>query len=365
MKMLIPMQVPDIAIPEERREFLRNVCDDYNKMLDIVGVFRIDLSFQITQVSDGSNADGAIDDGVMAFIKVFLETFVKEHKVLRSSDAGNHIPALNIEALKPLAAQNADDAEIFGKFLVDAKSEFPEFIETFDPKERREFENGLAVYLDELNEKRNKLVKQAEAEIISANRKAKEAHQRTDAALGAVATAEGLQSLTSHWLEKAKHHQLSRRNNFVLFSVVLALALTVLLLNQAGVIQSTLSHWCGDTPYCPSSWQNFWKSSAYAANGSWVWALLSLKGFLLPVLGVAWLLRILSRQNASHFALENDARQRRALLVSFVRLQELPETKLTEAERLLILSALFRPADSSSPDDPPPNVTELLTKLKP
>ncbi|MEL7529480.1 MAG: hypothetical protein AAFN16_27215, partial [Pseudomonadota bacterium] len=236
------------------------------------------------------------------------------------------------------------------------------------------FEKGLEAFVtyksdkakERLNEAHEKSREAAEIEMTAAQI-AEKAQRKTDAALGAEATAEGLERLTKHWRDKEQLHYKLRRKDLALFSTVLGVSLFVLLLHQAGIIQSTLTHVCGSTPFCPSSWQQYWErvSLTQSANGSWIWALLSLKGFLLPILGIAWLLRIISRQNLSHFTLENDARQRLALLVSFVRLQELPETKLSEAERLLILNALFRPADATSKDDPPPNVTELISHLKP
>lgn len=304
------------------------------------------------------------------YFAMYLGFYFRELHDLENLVMEINIPSIDHEKLRDFGAKNFDKTELIGTFLVELKEELPEIVSELELSDRQAFEKGLEIYLNYQIDKADKRLieakeKSQKAKIIDAeaNQITEEAHRKTDAALGAEATADGLQRLTNHWREKTRHHQHSRRNNFLLFSVVLALALAVLLLNQAGVIQSTLSHWCGGTPYCPSSWQQYWKKTAFSTNGSWVWALLSLKGFLLPVLGVAWLLRILSRQNAAHFALENDARQRLALLVSFVRLQELPETKLTEAERLLILKALFRPADGANDENPPPNAIELVSKI--
>ncbi|MBD8875140.1 hypothetical protein [Roseibium polysiphoniae] len=278
-------------------------------------------------------------------------------------------PSIEPTGLRNFVASHHDPEEIAGTFLGDLKADFPEFIASIQAPERRIIEQAISEYGDWLSEKSKKKLDDATKVLSKAQQRTEEAHRKTDEALSAEEageTAEGLERLTAHWKDKAQHHQVRRSSNIILFVSILAVSLLVLMLSQAGILQASIVRLCGDSAFCPTPWQRFLHDAALAAktNGSWIFAILSLKGVLIPILGVTWLLRILSRQNNAHFALENDARQRLALLFSFVRLQELPEVKLTDDERLLILQQLFKPADSPAKDDGPPTATELLSKFK-
>ncbi|EFO31535.1 hypothetical protein TRICHSKD4_3229 [Roseibium sp. TrichSKD4] len=257
--------------------------------------------------------------------------------------------------------------EIIAAFIQDIIVEVPEIVEKLSFSERRTLEREMKVLARTNEQKAIGRLREAKQTAREADAIEEDAHRKTDAALGAEAAAEGLERLTKHWHDKIQHHQLRRASNFMWFAVTLVAALFLFGLNQTGILQAIVLQLCNNDSLCPTPWQNFWQDAYLTAKGntSWLWAILSLKGILLPVLGVAWLLRIFSRQNASHFALENDARQRLALLVSYVRLQENPDTKLTEEERILFLRTLFRTAEVSSKEDAQPNVVELIGKLKP
>jgi hypothetical protein len=84
----------------------------------------------------------------------------------------------------------------------------------------------------------------------------------------------------------------------------------------------------------------------------------------LPTLGAAalaaWLLRICSRRALSNFALSADAGERVAMVQTYLALSE--GGHATEAERGLILSALFRPAAKTTDDAAPPTWLDLISK---
>ncbi|ERP98291.1 hypothetical protein Q669_24165 [Labrenzia sp. C1B10] len=286
----------------------------------------------------------------------------------------DEIPIINHEELRAFGAKNFSQADLVGTFLVELKDEIPSFVDNLQLPVRQIFEKGVESYRRYVEDQATERFKAAQRKTVQAieiedeaEKITKSAFQKTDAALGAEATAEGMVRLTQHWQEKAAFHQNRRNFSFWGFAIVLVLALVLLFLSQTGMLRATFHHWCDGSPYCPSWWQQYLSdlSLVARANGNWLMALLSLKGVLIPILGVAWLLRILSRQSQSHFALENDARQRLALLVSFVRLQEIPDQELTDAERLMILTELFRPIDAPSLLDGPPNLAELIGKVKP
>lgn len=289
-------------------------------------------------------------------------------------DPNATIPIINHGNLRNFGAKNTEKIDLAGVFLLEIKEEMPQLVNQLLLADRQTFEKGVKLYEEVVNERSNTRLtrakqRQLEAEAIEAEAQqiTEEALNKTDAALGAEETAQGLQRLTLHWREKAGHHRNRRVANFRVFAGVLIVALILLFLSQTGILRTTFYHLCGDAPLCPTPWQRLFADLRLSAqaNGSWILALLSLKGVLIPILGVAWLLRILSRQIQSHFVLENDAQHRLALLVSFVRLEELPEVKLTEAERLMILTELFRPTDHPVHHDGPPNITELIAKIKP
>lgn len=339
------------------------------------------INSTLTDGKPSNNFDNLYDSIIVVFkyidnvFEYYLNNNFNEDPIsIPDEDRKLSVPIINIEKLREFGAANFGQVELIGTFIVELKKELPDLISRFDFATRQTFEKGVVDYVEYKEAIANARFHDAQrkadaAEIIEAEalKTTEKAHQSTDAALGAEATAEGLKRLTTHWRDKAQHHQKRRASNFMLFAGVLVVALIALFLSQTGMLKSTFYYWCGDTPYCPTPLHRFLADLSLdaKASSSWVVAILSLKGVVIPILGVAWLLRILSRQNQFHFALENDARQRLALLVSFVRLQELPEVKLTDDERLMILTELFRPTDQPTHPDGPPNVGELIAKFKP
>lgn len=78
-----------------------------------------------------------------------------------------------------------------------------------------------------------------------------------------------------------------------------------------------------------------------------------------PVLGIAWILRIISRFILQNLALREDARQRRAIASTFVRL--IGEVGgISREERAIAIGALFRaPAGGGEGDITPPSILDF------
>lgn len=81
---------------------------------------------------------------------------------------------------------------------------------------------------------------------------------------------------------------------------------------------------------------------------------------LIPVLGVAWILRLLSRFTTQNMMLADDAQLRRVMAETYVKL--VSEGAIEDpADRAIILSALFRPLPGSNTEDvSPPSITDIL-----
>lgn len=83
----------------------------------------------------------------------------------------------------------------------------------------------------------------------------------------------------------------------------------------------------------------------------------------IPALAYGWLLRHLSRVFIHNLNLMSDAEYREVLATTFLGLAEAQTAGVTEAERVLVLNALFRPAPPHAPDDGPPSgLLDLLGK---
>ena len=80
----------------------------------------------------------------------------------------------------------------------------------------------------------------------------------------------------------------------------------------------------------------------------------------IPVLGYAWVLRLISRFTLQNMSLADDAAQRSVMARTFIRL--VGQGQIDEKhDRTIMLSALFRPLPGASdPDIQPPNLTDFL-----
>ena len=99
---------------------------------------------------------------------------------------------------------------------------------------------------------------------------------------------------------------------------------------------------------------------AHSSNG------ISLTGVAvisIPALGYGWLLRHISRIFIHNLNLMSDAEYREVLSTTFLGMAERTSTGITEAERALVLNALFRPAPPNTTEDGPPSgLIDLLGK---
>jgi hypothetical protein len=82
-----------------------------------------------------------------------------------------------------------------------------------------------------------------------------------------------------------------------------------------------------------------------------------------PVLAYAWVLRHLSRVFIQNLTIADDAAYRRLMTMTFLGLTNDPKSGVTQAERAIILNALFRPAPPNPTEDgPPTGLLDIITK---
>lgn len=82
--------------------------------------------------------------------------------------------------------------------------------------------------------------------------------------------------------------------------------------------------------------------------------------FMIPILAIAWVLRLISRFTMQNLTLADDADQRGVMAETFVKLAGEGHAQ-DEKDRAIILNALFRPLPGTHQEDiQPPNITDLL-----
>jgi len=80
-------------------------------------------------------------------------------------------------------------------------------------------------------------------------------------------------------------------------------------------------------------------------------------------LGLGWILKHFSRGFVQNMQAAADARHRKVMVMTYLGLAKDEGTQITDAERALILNALFRPAPPHTADDgPPAGILELIRK---
>jgi hypothetical protein len=83
----------------------------------------------------------------------------------------------------------------------------------------------------------------------------------------------------------------------------------------------------------------------------------------IPVLGAAWLLRLISRFLNNNQVLADDARHRQVMTQTYLALVADPNSQVTEKDRLIMLNAIFRPLPGAQTDEvAPPTILDLLKK---
>jgi hypothetical protein len=138
-------------------------------------------------------------------------------------------------------------------------------------------------------------------------------------------------SASDLWSRKAMTHT----NNFAMGFVFVVAWLVIL----AGTIYRS----------GPQLWNELPKNS----NGEFTYLATLIAVF--AFIALAWIFRMLGRFVTENFYLAADARQRQMILQTFLNLVGTPEAQMKDAERVLILNALFRALPGQSGDDPAPS----------
>ena len=80
-----------------------------------------------------------------------------------------------------------------------------------------------------------------------------------------------------------------------------------------------------------------------------------------PVAGIAWVLRLISRFTLQNLNLAHDAQQRRVTIETYANLVGTASAIAQEKDRAIMLAAIFRPLPGShSPDVAPPSLLDLI-----
>lgn len=79
-----------------------------------------------------------------------------------------------------------------------------------------------------------------------------------------------------------------------------------------------------------------------------------------PIIGIAWVLRIIGRLVTNSLTLKEDADHRRAMLETYFNLLSDPNANFKDKERILVLNAIFRPLPGHQSEDvSPPTLADL------
>lgn len=115
--------------------------------------------------------------------------------------------------------------------------------------------------------------------------------------------------------------------------------------------------------YIPSeivAGENVVKPSASTTSGLALGVLITF-----PIIVLAWGMRLASRTFNHAGASRKDAEIRAALTKTYLNLAADPSTGIQDAERVLVLNALFRPPGATGDDDTlPPNLIDVITKAR-
>lgn len=134
-----------------------------------------------------------------------------------------------------------------------------------------------------------------------------------------------LRSASSYWKTKEEQHAFAARLWLGVFGGT-AFTLLIALFGLAPIYLRSLPH-----------------------NAAGDIGISGLAAVTLPALMILWVMRHLSRLFVTHFHQREDARQRRVLITTYLALHN--KSAASDAERLLILQALFRPNATKDDDD--------------
>jgi hypothetical protein len=109
-------------------------------------------------------------------------------------------------------------------------------------------------------------------------------------------------------------------------------------------------------------WDIFSGAIGHLASGG-TFSLSSVAAVTIPALLYAWLLKNVSRMFIHNLNLADDAAHRKSLAITYLGLSANPKLSISDADRALVLNALFRPTPSQSLDEGPPSgLLELIRK---
>ena len=271
------------------------------------------------------DVDNMIDRKIRRANEVF---FKKMYEIVETviSDIDNHgtaeisvpkVPVFHINNFNNFIGTADDIVDVLGSIIISVKEKFPQSINLLSFSDRRTFEDGLSAYTQILNAKADERLAEAKERVNIADAKVKDAISAEDTA----ETAEDLKTANRYWTEKTKAHRNGRFLYQGCFVVTLFLGLAYLFVFAPHI---------GDLPTDRFAGQ---KVSPYDFA-------IYIRNFVVPTLAVAWLLRLLSRQFITHLLLEEDARLRQVLIVTFLALQRNPDAEIDAKERAHMLEAV-------------------------
>lgn len=146
-----------------------------------------------------------------------------------------------------------------------------------------------------------------------------------------------IESSVHLWRKKARWHLLTFAAMALVFSVTLVMTPIVILERGVPFISDLAKSFAGDKEY------------------------LGLALLIIPAIAVGWLLRFIARIAIQNLSLSQDAQQRNAQIETYLRLLGDSRQPISKDERILALSAIFRPLSGQGLDDVnPPTVADLL-----
>ncbi|MFF8800244.1 MULTISPECIES: DUF6161 domain-containing protein [unclassified Methylobacterium] len=82
---------------------------------------------------------------------------------------------------------------------------------------------------------------------------------------------------------------------------------------------------------------------------------------IIPVLSIAWILKMINKFATNNLILAEDSEQREAMIDTYFRLVGNPDAKMEPSDRILVLNAIFRPLPGQQSDDlNPPNLVDVV-----
>ena len=305
-----------------------------------------DLEFSPTNFSmtdsriESKEKYGSIVNSIRVYFLHFNELYAKVlTRILDNPqihDFKYELISINSQKLRKLLSEGKTKQQIAGIFITEMHSNYLHLIQEMDASQILDFMRGVKDYA-------NTVSAEADEAIEVADKRTSEALAAEETAV----TSEGLSDAISYWTSKQATHEKQTRRTFWTFCAVLVAGLVLLFWGP------TISGWLiglpsGADAQVPAAVP----SSTGSAPASTAKTLIEhLRGFILPTLAIAWLLRLISRQYITHLALQEDARLRGVLVRTFLALQRNTDADIDEKERAHMLEAIFRPLPTTPTND--------------